>query len=340
MDSQFVSIIVPIYNCEKYLPECLESILKQKYKNFELLLINDGSTDKSKMICEQYAKTDSRIKVFNKENGGVSSARNFGIDHAKGDYVVFIDSDDYIGSSYLSTMLQFADLKDSIILTDYQPFNAGGFEKRQFGKEYNISFDDSMEDPAKFESLVFDFQIFPPYCKLYSRKVIEENCIRFNENLKSAEDFDFNIRYLEHMKKLYYRPVVQYYYRVGYKNYVPSNRGVLGNSEILSAHIMCDGIIRLANRMGVYDGVEKNIALWAANKHYFNRMRMLFAYNKEVGYKERIGLYRQLIHHENYHRMYKKGIPFLPKSTTKWIASHLDFFAVWWLFYKLHRKVS
>jgi glycosyltransferase involved in cell wall biosynthesis len=91
-----ISIIVPVYNVEKYLEKCLKSILHQIFSDFELILIDDGSTDSSGRICDEYLKRDSRIKVFHKENGGLSSARNYGIEKSTGKYIGFVDSDDYI----------------------------------------------------------------------------------------------------------------------------------------------------------------------------------------------------------------------------------------------------
>ena len=91
-----ISIIVPVYNTEKYLDRCIQSILSQTYTDFELLLIDDGSTDSSGVICDKYAEQDSRVRVFHKENGGVSSARNIGLDNANGVWITFCDSDDWV----------------------------------------------------------------------------------------------------------------------------------------------------------------------------------------------------------------------------------------------------
>jgi len=96
-----VSVIVPVYNVENYIEKCIESIIRQTYKNLEILLIDDGSTDKSSDLCEKYAERDSRIKIFHKENGGLSDARNFGIEHAEGEYLTFIDSDDFVDEDYI-----------------------------------------------------------------------------------------------------------------------------------------------------------------------------------------------------------------------------------------------
>lgn len=99
-----VSIIVPVFNVENYLGDCIESILKQTYTFFELILVDDGSTDSSYKICEEYAATDKRIKLYKKENGGLSDARNYGLDHAKGKYVTFIDSDDYVENNFVEAL--------------------------------------------------------------------------------------------------------------------------------------------------------------------------------------------------------------------------------------------
>lgn len=99
-----ISIIVPVYNVEAYLPRCLDSILAQTCEDYEVLLIDDGSTDNSGLLCDRYSKQDKRIRAFHKKNGGVSDARNYGLDRIKGDYLTFIDPDDYVGPEYLSVL--------------------------------------------------------------------------------------------------------------------------------------------------------------------------------------------------------------------------------------------
>ena len=112
-----VSVIVPVYNVEKYLNCCLDSILTQSFTDFELLLIDDGSTDSSGKICDDYAKRDSRIRVFHKENGGVSAARNLGLDNARGEWIAFVDSDDSISECFLKNMIKYATDDTDIIVT-------------------------------------------------------------------------------------------------------------------------------------------------------------------------------------------------------------------------------
>ncbi|MEG1313359.1 MAG: glycosyltransferase, partial [Bacilli bacterium] len=105
MDSPKLSIIVPVYNVDKYINKCIESILAQTFTDFELLLVNDGSLDSSGSICDEYEKKDSRIKVFHKENGGVSSARNLGLENARGEWIAFVDGDDWISPEMYKKLL-------------------------------------------------------------------------------------------------------------------------------------------------------------------------------------------------------------------------------------------
>ena len=120
-----ISVIVPIYQTERYLPRCIDSILAQSFRDFELLLIDDGSKDNSGAICDWYARQDSRVRVFHKENGGISDTRNFGLDHAKGDYIAFVDSDDYIGHDYLKILMEMAVENDAdMTIISFQQTNS------------------------------------------------------------------------------------------------------------------------------------------------------------------------------------------------------------------------
>ena len=114
MSDSSISIIVPVYNSEQTLNRCIDSILGQTYRNFELLLINDGSKDRSGEICDEYARKDSRVKVFHKENGGVSSARNVGLDNARGEWITFCDSDDYYNLDAFDIYLKHTTLSGDI----------------------------------------------------------------------------------------------------------------------------------------------------------------------------------------------------------------------------------
>lgn len=340
-ESPLVSVIVPVYKTEMYLPDCVESILRQSFGDFELLLIDDGSPDGSGAICDDYARQDTRVRAIHKDNGGVSSARNLGIEQAFGRYIVFIDSDDYVGPNYLRDMLDAeaeatAGGKNVLVLSDYKPFSESGPEERSFPEEMTLGVFPGGMIPEQFREMVFEFRIFPPYCKLYRTDIIQSRGLRFDTVLKSAEDFDFNRRYLEYVDQIRYIPSGAYHYRVGYKTYRPSNNGVLGPSEIKSVHIMANGIVSLAQKLDLLPQLDGEICLWAAKKHYFNRLPMLFAKSRKVGLRERHRLYRQLTADPVYRSAHKRGIHMTEKSTTRLIGRYFDCFAIWWLFYHMN----
>lgn len=116
-----ISVVVPVYNVEAYLEECLDSILVQTYHDIEIILVDDGSSDRSGQICDEYASKDNRIKVIHKENGGLSSARNFGIDNSTGEYIAFVDSDDWIDNYMFESMLHEIEKSQRILVVNCQP---------------------------------------------------------------------------------------------------------------------------------------------------------------------------------------------------------------------------
>ena len=143
MENQLISIIVPVYNVEEYLKQCLDSILEQIYRNWELILVNDGSTDSSGLICQEYAEKDARICYFEKENGGLSDARNYGIEQAKGEYLTFVDSDDFLEASHLSVLYNALVNNDADIsianYTNYQTSTAT-YYVHTFGEYYEKTY--------------------------------------------------------------------------------------------------------------------------------------------------------------------------------------------------------
>lgn len=198
-----ISVIVPIYNTEKYLPRCIDSILAQTYTGFELILINDGSTDNSGAICDEYAAKDKRIIVVHKENGGVSSARNQGIKIAKGEWIMFVDSDDYILKKHLQSFFNI----DSNV-----EFKIGGMET--FGNEI-ISISPISQNIIRVNIINSNYRyinIYSPCSKLYKRKIIINNCLKFDKNITVSEDLLFNLKYLLFCKCIELCPYAIYKY--------------------------------------------------------------------------------------------------------------------------------
>lgn len=191
-----VSVIIPIYNSEEYLSKCIESVLSQTYKNYELILINDGSTDGSKSICDDYANHYNQIKVFHRSNKGVSAARNFGIDVATGEYLCFVDSDDYIESIMLEELIKESQqgLCDLII--------SGIYFKRNDGKSWNnIIGEFQMEGKKmikdKLPLLFNSYLLYNPVGKLYKASIIKDNNLKFTENVSFGEDPIFNCNFIK-----------------------------------------------------------------------------------------------------------------------------------------------
>ena len=193
MKNELISIIVPVYNVENYLRQCLDSIMGQTYQNFECLLINDGSPDTSADICREYVEKDSRFRYFEKENGGVSSARNLGIERSGGAYITFIDSDDWVESDYLEVLYKV--LKDEVAdisVSTYKQFDMTancyyvhsyqrGYEKRVFVQDEFIS-----ELPLLER---YDRSFGYSTGKLVSRNMLGN--VRFNEVTTLSEDMEF-----------------------------------------------------------------------------------------------------------------------------------------------------
>ena len=211
-----ISIIVPIYNVENYLRQCLDSIVSQTYQNFECLLINDGSPDNSADICREYVEKDSRFKYFEKENGGVSSARNLGIERSGGAYITFIDSDDWVDSDYLEVLYNaLIDENADISVSTYKRFHMAencwyfhsfqrGYEKRVFTNQELI---DEFIDLNTFDhSYVF-------VCGKLVRKDLLDN-IAFNEMTTLGEDMEFWLKLYLISNKIVYVNRDSYVYRI------------------------------------------------------------------------------------------------------------------------------
>ena len=179
-----VSVIIPVYNAEKYLHKCIESILVQTYADYELLLINDGSKDNSGAICEEYATKDSRVRVFHKENGGASAARNCGLDNAIGEYICFIDADDWVDKDYLENLLPVND-ESMVVCSLIYESNVSRelcLRNRKRDKEcINNTLHQLLEHMA----------ICSPCCKIMLRDIIERNNIRFDTKVSAGEDMLF-----------------------------------------------------------------------------------------------------------------------------------------------------
>jgi len=192
MDNSKVSIIVPVYNVEQYLDDCIKSILNQSYQNIEIILVDDGSQDNSGAICDKYASLDTRINVIHKENSGVSDARNCGIHAATGKYIVFVDSDDTVDTDYVKI------LSDEILNSEFDCIICGyrtcyPKQKIDVCVESNISIY-KIDENEKLITQIFNQRLLHSPCnKIYKKEYITEY---FDPSIAMGEDLMFNLKYL------------------------------------------------------------------------------------------------------------------------------------------------
>lgn len=201
-----ISIIVPIYNVEQYIEKCLISILEQSYKNLEIILVNDGTKDNSMKVIKHYL-SDSRIKVINKENGGLSSARNRGLEMASGDYIAFIDSDDWIEINKLIKLYEIIEEENLDIIignAEYYPKMEKVHKKNYFGIKNGIELLREMLEKKDYLETVWK-------C-IYRREFLRKNNIKFIEGLLH-EDTPFMFECLLKAKRVKYEDIVFYFYR-------------------------------------------------------------------------------------------------------------------------------
>lgn len=232
-----ISIIVPVYNTEKYLKECIGSILAQTYTDFELLLVDDGSTDNSGEICDEYAQKDSRVRVFHKENGGASSARNLGIEEAHGEYLHFVDADDFVlmgAYEYLNTVIHEYSHPDIICFKSQR--DSAGVAKWEKADE---SFYPDMHQGVREEAFLSTI-----WGKVFRREFVLKSMVKFC-SIMYAEDVDFVWNLMRHEGTLLVSSAVLY-------SYSTTPGSVVNNREIEHVRKTVDAFVQLNMRLKNY----------------------------------------------------------------------------------------
>jgi len=203
-----ISVIVPIYNVEKYLPKCIESIIKQTYTNLEIILVDDGSPDNCGKICDEYAERDKRIRVIHKENGGVSSARNCGIDNANGRYVTFIDADDIVEKDYIEYLYKGFEKDIDLV---YTSFNLVDYKSNKIIENSEIYYENectiNINEEYNIEGVNKHYSALGA---LYKKEKLDG--LYFDTDLFVGEDVLFYLRYIKKCKKIKYLPEKKYNY--------------------------------------------------------------------------------------------------------------------------------
>jgi len=255
--SPVVSVIVPVYNREKYIQKCVDSILLQTYKNFELILVDDGSRDNSFNICKTYEAKDSRVNILHQENGGVSSARNLGIEHAHGRWICFVDSDDYVTENYIESLIKMLEKYEN------KPtlFALKGIIR--WNKEFRL-----FPQPLYTGSEILKARNDAPWGKLYDKHIIDAYNVKFPIGIRAGEDFIFNCNYAMHIDGIVTIDSYDYVYN-------PMESVIAGRffslEEAWNHYISVKSAWeKLMDKYGITDRIDKMRCLWESPvSHYF-----------------------------------------------------------------------
>ena len=324
MKKDIISVVVPVYNVEKYIIECVNSIIKQTYSNIEILLIDDGSTDSSGIICDNFKIKDERIKVFHKANEGLGYTRNFGIEHANGKYIVFIDSDDFISENFIEL------LYNSIKLNDVEIAYCGHnkyYDKNYIYKELSYYKNECIENKDIFEKVIIemigsmknvkeDKRVSMSACEaMYSLDLIKNKHIRFkSEREYISEDLIFQIEILNLVNKVYFLDDNIYFYRVN------NNQSLTHkfDTDIINKNaFMCKKIIEQFEEKNISIEEKKKLE-YSINRFMLSRLRTeiikaITYYTKIKNNNELKNIIKQYINH-TYIKNILKRYPLIIKN--------------------------
>lgn len=268
-----LSVIVPIYQSEKTITRCIDSILSQTFSSFELLLIDDGSTDSSASICDSYSLTDTRVKVFHRTNMGVSAARNFGLECAKGAWIKFVDSDDWLESNCFETIFDSVDERSDFLVHGLYKYYSN---KRVAVSPQNMIIDISVGIGLLMNLLDSNEDVFGwPWNKLYKNDIITLNKIRFDESVNILEDELFNLNYCLFIDKVTIIPDLLY----NYDNTIPVEYRL--SKKLYS----CELYELLINKFSMYLSSFDNLSVLTLNS-IFDRIYGVFVLYIKSGLKQ------------------------------------------------------
>lgn len=308
-----ISVIVPVYNTEKYLHRCIDSILAQTFTDFELLLIDDGSKDNSGTICDEYAAMDSRVRVFHKENGGVSSARNLGLDNARGEWISFVDSDDWIEPILIESCIGVISETHNIDIIRYGYYEEEPLNKRVIRCGTN--------DNEVILSLITFYEKCGNYCywgfvwnTAFKKDLIGE--LRFDENINYCEDHIFTYEYMLRCRTMRFLPLPLYHYQT-------FSLGLSCNKDARMIMLAAEKEFIIVSQI---IGREESFRAFCSRLKFV--IRVLYLYEKEYHVrksfnKEFTGKFSKNINEDIVLQLYSNRIiPFLLKDILLRIACH------------------
>lgn len=269
-----ISIIVPVYNAQKYIKRCVESIVNQSYQKWELILIDDGSKDESSLICDELKQTDSRIHVVHTVNQGASAARNRGLDEAAGDYITFVDADDWVEPNHLEVLVNQIDSDVDLCINSFIADLYYGSRPYQY-KE--VKTQDNIESINAFFTILLQHSQFL-WNKLFKSNIIKDNHIRFNTSISLGEDNIFILEYLNYIRGLSASSVCTYHYDQIDEN--PFSLGRRKRSVDTITYLLknnCEAILKL------YDKYNLELLYEYASDYFYTRIfERIFVPNVDV----------------------------------------------------------
>lgn len=251
------SVIIPVYNVERLLPRCIESVMAQDYEDWELVLVNDGSKDKSGEVCDAYAAQDGRIRVIHSANHGVSHARNMGIDAARGEMICFIDSDDWVEKNYLSSMARYSLDDDTLVIAGIV-HDRGGQSKAEFRFEEGESYDISQPSDFIVRNRIPGHGY--PVAKCFRKRIFTQHGLRFDERISFHEDHLLYWQYLMHTGKIALTSVAAYHYVHQEGGVSLSGRKHPAANMVMASESLVAAFAGLVERFRIHDTVyEKSL---------------------------------------------------------------------------------
>lgn len=339
-----ISVIIPIYNQEKYIRKCISSVLNQTYGDFEINLIDDGSSDRSADICKEYLY-DSRVKYFFQKNAGVSVARNLGIENSKGEWLAFIDPDDYIDETYFEKLLNNVSDDVDIVACSCKAFYKNNYNENYFFKDSFTASSDLEKKKLFLQLMDCDYgqpqksitAIGVPWGKLYRRKFVKDNGLLFNPLLKRQQDNIFNMWAFKKARNIKYVNELIYFYRMdNINNYITSKYDKNAYNNALEFQK------ERSNFFEIYDFSDSEINIYYYNETFNQMIKVL---NSQIMHKESkltLSEKRRKILEIINNNYFKNAIKKLNISTINIKAYRIVYFAVkikspmiifliWWL---------
>ncbi len=298
MDRELISIIIPVYNVEMLLTDCINSVLNQDYRNIEVILINDGSTDNSGEVCKSFEKKDNRIKVFEQKNSGVSVARNKGVEKAQGKYIIFVDSDDYLDVNHVSKMYSQINDEIDLVICGYKII-----DNDTHSINLNADMQDSVLNPQemflKYWENYHHGYINAPWNKMYKRELMQQNNIKFPKDISMGEDGFFNVQYMKCCRKIYLLAEYSYNFRIHSRQ---STKKIFKNHYYMVTCIF-DNLERI---LETYNIMTKEEFLDTHYKNYLDEIKMSVKYilrDNSLNFKDKIENIKIISVHERTGKM-------------------------------------